>query len=76
MTSTEGGFVRSFLRLLAVERRRFDAPQTTPFRVTHWSSGSVTVEDPALGRTIEIKAFGATNAEAIAKLIDDRRTTP
>lgn len=76
MKTGDGGFVRTMLRLLAGERRRHDAAGDAPFRVTHWNTGSVTIHDPAVGRTIELKAFGATNAEAFAQLLETRRTSP
>lgn len=76
MKPGEGGFVRTMLRLLVLERRRHNAPVEPPFRVTQWNSGGVTIEDPVLGTNIEVKAFGATNAAAFAQLIDVRRNAP
>lgn len=73
MSAGEGGFVRTALRLMIVERRRHDAPADQAFRLTQWSTGSVTLEDQATGKTLELKAFGATNAEAFARLLETRR---
>lgn len=74
MAAGEDGFVRTALRLMLVERRRHDAPVEQAFRLTQWSTGSVTLEDQATGKMLELKAFGATNAEAFARLLETRRT--
>ncbi len=73
MAAGEGGFVRTALRLMIVERRRHDAQADQAFRLTHWNTGSVTLEDQATGKTLELKAFGVTNAEAFARLLETRR---
>jgi putative photosynthetic complex assembly protein len=73
MKAGEGGFVRSFLRLLVVERRRHDAAADGAFQVTQWNTGRVTITDPTIGKIIELKAFGATNVEAFAQLLETRR---
>lgn len=73
MKAGDGGFVRTTLRLLTVERRRHNTTGEAPFQVTHWNTGSVTIHDPEIGKTIELKAFGATNAESFAQLLETRR---
>ena len=65
------GFLRAMLRGLARERMeqgvkdRADAP----FRVTAWSDGRVTLDDPTTGRHVELAAFGPTNEEVFARLL-------
>jgi len=70
------GFVRSVLRGLARERRARGVGSEPPFRLTRWADGRLTLDDPATGRTIELAAFGPTNAGAFAPLLtageDDR----
>ncbi len=65
------GFLRALLQGLVRERRREDigAP-ATPFRITRWSDGRLTVDDIATGRLIELEAFGTTNEAAFARLLD------
>lgn len=63
------GFVRGALRGLARERRREDAAMSAPFHVTEYVDGRVTLQDPATGRWVDLRAFGATNAEAFARLL-------
>ena len=65
------GFLRTLLAGLVRERRREDmGGPATPFRITRWADGRLTVDDTATGRLIELEAFGHTNADAFARLLD------
>jgi putative photosynthetic complex assembly protein len=64
------GFVRGVLRGLARERKRSDLAQATPFRLTRWADGRLTVEDPSTGRSVDLGAFGPTNFSAFARILD------
>jgi len=70
------GFIRSTLRGLARERRRSGLDGETPFLLTHWSDGTVSLDDKATGRRVSLDAFGPTNAQAFAQFFDARRVTP
>jgi putative photosynthetic complex assembly protein len=70
------GFIRSTLRGLARERRRADLDATTPFVLTRWSDGTVSLEDPDIRRRVNLDAFGPDNARAFAQLFDERRAKP
>jgi putative photosynthetic complex assembly protein len=63
------GFLRATVRGLAQERRREDTNPATPFRLTAWSDGRLTLVDPTTGRHIDLEAFGTTNGEAFAHLL-------
>ena len=65
------GFLRVVLAGLVRERRREDmgAP-SLPFRLTRWSDGRLTLDDAATGKLIELEAFGKTNEDAFARLLD------
>jgi putative photosynthetic complex assembly protein len=65
-----GNFIRGVLRGLARERRSHELGMDVPFRVARYPDGRLTLEDRATGRVIELKAFGATNAGAFARLLD------
>jgi putative photosynthetic complex assembly protein len=65
------GFLRATVRGLAQERRREDTSPATPFRLTAWSDGRLTLLDPTTGRHIDLEAFGTTNGEAFARLLYD-----
>ena len=41
----------------------------TPFRLSAWSDGRLTLDDPATARHIELQAFGSTNTEVFAQLL-------
>lgn len=69
------GFIRSALRGMARERLRDAYGPETPFRLVSWNDGRLTLDDPATGRRIDIKAFGHTQAEAFAHLLTDGRAT-
>lgn len=65
------GFLRALLQGLVRERRREDVGSpATPFRLTRWSDGRLTIDDIATGRLIELEAFGTTNEAAFARLLD------
>lgn len=66
------GFIRATLRGLARERKRAGAGPETPFRLTHWADGHLTLDDLETGRQIDLGAFGITNAQAFARLIEYR----
>ncbi len=63
------GFLRGTMRALARDRNQHEIGRNTPFKLTVWSDGRLTLEDPAVGRRVELQAFGPTNAGAFAKLI-------
>jgi putative photosynthetic complex assembly protein len=65
----EDGFIRATLRGLARERRRGDLGAEAPFRLASWPDGGLSLEDTATGRTLDLRAFGPTQAEAFARLL-------
>ena len=69
-----GGFIRATMRGMARERHREDIGAQTPFTLTRWTDGTVSLQDRATGRTINLDAVGPTNAEAFARLFNDRET--
>ena len=62
------GFMRATLRGLAQERRRSGIDDTTPFLLTRWSDGRMSLDDATTGRDVALEAFGETNAGAFARL--------
>lgn len=63
------GFLRATLRGLARERKRHEGGPEIPFRLTAWNNGRLTLTDPATGRTVDLAAFGPTNAEVFGRLL-------
>jgi putative photosynthetic complex assembly protein len=67
-------FLRATMRVLAHQRMTFDGKEETPFRLTAWSDGRLTLEDPATGRSVGLEAFGADNEIVFARLLTSGRT--
>jgi putative photosynthetic complex assembly protein len=65
----EEGFVRGAMRGLVRDRKRADIGADLPFRLSAWPDGRLTLHDTATGHTMELHAFGRTNAEAFLKLL-------
>ncbi|MGY2047823.1 photosynthetic complex assembly protein PuhC [Methylobacterium sp. JK268] len=69
----EDGFLRATLRVMAQARLREGLPREPPFRLTRWDDGTLSLDDVASGRRINLEAFGTTNAAAFARLLDQGR---
>ena len=66
------GFVRATLRGLVSERKRDHIGPETPFTLSRWSDGTISLGDSTTGRRINLDAFGPTNAQAFAILFAAR----
>lgn len=66
-----GGFVRGVLRSLVRHRQAQGLGDAVPFRVTHWSDDSVSIQDPATGRSLTLDAFGVDNRQAFLDLMTE-----
>jgi putative photosynthetic complex assembly protein len=64
------GFIRVVLRGLARERRLGDIGAQPPFRLTRYSGGQITLTDTSTNKQIDLGAFGSTNTEAFARLMN------
>lgn len=64
------GFVRVVLRGLARERRLSDIGPQPPFRITRFANGQTTLIDTSNGKQIDLDAFGSSNTEAFARLLN------
>ena len=70
----EQGFIRGTLRGFARTRHADQVGATAPFRLTKWSDGRLTLDDPSTGRHTELLAFGGTNAGVFARLLTEGGT--
>jgi putative photosynthetic complex assembly protein len=68
------GFLRSTMRGLARDRKRQDLGAEAPFRLTRWADGRLSLQDEATGRSIDLGAFGPTNAAVFAHLMTGSAT--
>lgn len=66
------GFIRVVLRGLARERRLGDIGAQPPFRLTRYEGGQITLTDTSTGKQIDLGAFGSTNTESFARLMNLR----
>jgi putative photosynthetic complex assembly protein len=62
------GFARGALRGLARERKREGIGAEPPFRLTRWSDGRLSLDDPSTGEHVDLEVFGPTNSGAFARL--------
>jgi putative photosynthetic complex assembly protein len=69
-------FIRGALRGLARERKRQEIGTEPPFRLTRWADGRYTLEDTATRRVIDLRAFGPTNVQAFAVLLQAGKAMP
>jgi putative photosynthetic complex assembly protein len=63
------GFVRGAMRGLVRQRRIAEIGPDMPFRLSTWPDGRITLQDTANNNTMELHAFGRTNAEAFLRLL-------
>ena len=68
------GFLRSTLRGLARDRKQREIGAEAPFRLTRWADGRLSLQDEATGRSIDLGAFGPTNAAVFAHLMTGSAT--
>lgn len=64
-----GGFVRGVMRGMARERKMKAMGQEPPFELALWANGSLSLLDPATGRSVELGSFGPDNRAAFAKFL-------
>lgn len=64
-----GGFVRGVLRGMARDRQMRGVGQAPPFTLTMWQDGSLSLLDPATGRSVELGSFGPDNRAAFLRFI-------
>jgi putative photosynthetic complex assembly protein len=68
-----GGFVRGTLRGLTRERQLRHIGRETPFELVQAADGRLVLIDPATSTSIELAAFGPTNAEAFRAFLPGAR---
>lgn len=66
-------FVRGAFHALAVRRAVVRAPQAADFRLEALASGRLLLLDPATHSTVELEAFGSTNASQFSHLLGGHR---
>ena len=67
-----GGFLRGIMRGLVREHKLNDQAAGTPFRLTQWADGRLSIADPTTKESFDLEAFGSTNEKAFADLLRDQ----
>ncbi len=67
-----GGFVRTAMRALALDRKQAGVGEMPAFRLHRISGGRFIMEDPATGKWVGLDAFGRDNVGEFAQLFDDK----
>lgn len=63
------GFARGVLRSLVRERHREKIGPEVAFRLTRWTDGRLSLDDPATHQHVDLEVFGPTNAAVFARLL-------
>jgi len=71
-----GGFVRTAMRSLALERRQMGIGSGPAFVLHRTGSGKLILEDPETEKWVSLDAFGSDNAAEFAKLLVPTETAP
>lgn len=70
------GFIPMVIRGVIHERRRHDVAPNEPIELLRRPDGRVTLRDPRIGTTIELKAFGPGNHAQFVDLMSVGRLSP
>ncbi len=70
------GFIRATMRGLARERKRTGFDMSKPFELSSHTDGTLTLNDTATGRMIDLGSFGPTNAQDFARLLTAPAAVP
>jgi len=68
------GFVQVTMRNMDRLRTTAGHPADAPYRLQRHAGGHVVLLDPETGNTISLNAFGPTNAQAFARLLQEGRS--
>lgn len=70
----ENGFLRTMLRVIRRDIERTPAVISMPFRIEAWQDNRVTLTDSATDRSVDLLAFGPTNAAVFIRWLGGRNT--
>jgi putative photosynthetic complex assembly protein len=69
------GFIRGTLRSFTRARRAIDAGREVPFSLQRTETGRLLLSDVVTGQSIDLRAFGTTNAEAFGRFLYNEEET-
>ena len=70
----QNGFLTTMLRVIRRDIERTPEVVSMPFRIEAWQDHRVTLTDSATQRSIDVLAFGPTNAEIFVRWLGGRNT--
>jgi putative photosynthetic complex assembly protein len=70
LTPETGGFIAGVARVIERERTKNRMPLDGPVTVTRNAAGRLSITDPSTGWSADLMGFGADNARAFARLLD------
>ena len=68
LTQNGNGFLFGALRGISYKRSIARVSAETPFALTRWQNGKITLDDPATGMHIAVNSFGPTQVESFERL--------
>ncbi len=68
----ENGFLRTMLRVIRRDIERTPTVISMPFRIEAWQDNRVTLTDSATERSVDLLAFGPTNAQVFIRWLSGR----
>jgi putative photosynthetic complex assembly protein len=69
--TSEGGFIAGVWRAVQHERGKVDADPNAPVRLIRFEAGGLALRDDLTGWRAELIGFGADNAAAFARLLEE-----
>jgi putative photosynthetic complex assembly protein len=68
LSSDKNGFIFGMLRGIKQKRDVAQTDPATPFRITKWQDGRMTLDDPSTGMHIAVSSFGPTQVQSFSQL--------
>ncbi len=68
----ENGFLRTMIRVIRRDVSRTPDIISMPFRIESWQDHRVTLTDSATERSVDLRAFGPTNAEIFIRWLSEK----
>ncbi len=67
LVAGENGFLRTMIRVIRRDIEQTASTSSMPVRIESWQDNRVTLTDSATERSIDLRAFGPTNAEVFIR---------
>jgi putative photosynthetic complex assembly protein len=76
LTQDGNGFLFGALRGIAYKRSIAKVSAETPFALTRWQNGKITLDDPTTGMHIAVNSFGPTQVASFEQLFAEEKAAP